>query len=85
VSNYSEQESDNELKLIGKVEVKIKPKGFDNNSKSIDQLSNAIAEEKSRLDELIVKVDANYEGLVKEINDIKSLLEPPPMDSPELL
>ncbi|MEY2393538.1 hypothetical protein [Wolbachia endosymbiont of Tettigetta isshikii] len=46
MSNYSEQESDNELKSIGKVEVKVKPKGFDNNSKSVEQLSNALAEEK---------------------------------------
>jgi hypothetical protein len=32
-----------------------------------------------------VKVGDETRGLVKEINDIKSLLEPPPMDSPELL
>ena len=38
-------------------------------------ISNALAEEKSRLDELIVKVDENYEGLVKDLKQLQEDLE----------
>ncbi|MDR3132235.1 MAG: hypothetical protein LBU02_04045 [Rickettsiales bacterium] len=111
MSDNNEQEHNSELKIIGKIEVKIKPKNYeqfeerlaqvsyvhkildkfikdlndefvpkldgvlDNNNKSINQLNNALAEEKSRLDELIVKVDENYEGLVKDLKQLQEDLE----------
>ncbi|MGL9717124.1 MAG: hypothetical protein ACR5K9_00130 [Wolbachia sp.] len=69
MGNDNEQEHNNELKVISKIEIDTELRGFDN--KSINQLSNALAEEKSRLDELVIKVDANYEGLTKDLNDLK--------------
>ncbi|WP_225538563.1 hypothetical protein [Wolbachia endosymbiont of Mansonella perstans] len=107
MNNDNQQESENDLKTIGRIEVKHRPLSFeeergnnvqvgyvhkvldklmkdlndrfvpklddvlDNNNKSINQLNNALAEGKSRLDELVVKVDANYEGLVEDLKDLR--------------
>lgn len=105
MSNDNEQENNNKLKVISKIEVKIKPKNYEQFEghlakvnyvhtildklikdlnegfvpqldsvldKSINQLSNALAEEKSRLDKLVIKVNENYEGLIKDLKDLQS-------------
>ncbi len=53
------------------------------NSNVIDTLNTVLEAERTKVITLISKVGDETEGLIKEINDLKSSLEPPPMDAPE--
>ncbi|QOD38789.1 hypothetical protein [Candidatus Wolbachia massiliensis] len=57
----------------------------DVNETFISQLNTILIEERGKIAKLIQDVGDDESGLIKEINDIKSLLEPLPMDSPVFL
>ncbi|MBA8758524.1 hypothetical protein HCR18_05850 [Wolbachia pipientis] len=62
--------------IVGKVTDSI-------NSNVIDTLNTVLEAERTKVITLISKVGDETGGLIKEINDLKSSLEPPPMDAPE--
>lgn len=64
--------------LVGKVTDSI-------NSNVIDILNSTLEAERAKVTSLTSKIGNETEGLIKEINDLKSSLEPPPMDAPELI
>ncbi|MDR3132236.1 MAG: hypothetical protein LBU02_04050 [Rickettsiales bacterium] len=65
-------------KIVGKVVDSV-------NSNVIDTLNTTLKAEQAKVTKLVSTIGSETAGLIKEINDIRSLLEPPPMDSPEFL
>ncbi|WP_264336474.1 MULTISPECIES: hypothetical protein [unclassified Wolbachia] len=63
--------------IIGKV--------TDNMNNMIDILNTTLKAEQTKVITLIGTVGDENSGLIKTINDLKSELEPPPMDAPEFI
>ncbi|BET30203.1 MAG: hypothetical protein ABS251_02170 [Wolbachia endosymbiont of Ephestia elutella] len=63
--------------IIGKV--------TDSMNNVIDILNTILKTEQAKVTVLISQVGDENEGLIREINDLKSSLEPPPMDASEFM
>lgn len=63
--------------IIGKV--------TDNMNNMIDILNTTLKAEQTKVTTLVNTVGDEHDGLIKTINDLKSELEPPPMDAPTLM